>query len=92
MVYGCVALKKMEGITSVNVTLTRGVAHITLKEGNAVSLTRLRRIVKDAGYTTGDADVTVRGDLARRGDELVLDVRGSRQVDTLQVRSFTIDP
>ena len=53
-----VALKKVDGVSSVNVTLKRGVAHIALDAGNSVSLPQLRGIIKDAGYTTRDAVVT----------------------------------
>ena len=72
-----VALKKVDGIDSVNVTLKRGVAHLTLKPGNTVTLTQLRGIIKDAGYTTNDAVVTVRGTAVRRGPELVFEVSGT---------------
>lgn len=56
-----VALSKVDGVTSVDVTLKRGVAHLTLRDGNGVTLARLRKIVKDAGYTSGDAAVTAVG-------------------------------
>jgi hypothetical protein len=72
-----VALNKVQGITSVNVTLKRGVAHITLAPGNSVSLPQLRSIIKDAGYVTRDAVVTVRGTVTRQNGEYVLDVRGT---------------
>ena len=78
-----VALRKVDGIASVNVTLKRGVAHITLEPGNSVSLPQLRRIIKDAGYTSGEAAVTVRGNLTRRTGGLLLEVTGT--ATTLQV-------
>lgn len=72
-----VALKKIDGISSVNVTLKRGVAHIGLEQGNAVSLPQLRQVIKDAGYATREAVVTARGTVLRRRDRLVLDVTGT---------------
>jgi hypothetical protein len=72
-----VALNKVEGIESVNVRLKRGVAHIGLTAGNSVSLPQLRRIVKAAGYATGDAVVTARGTVTRRNGRLALDVTGT---------------
>ena len=71
------ALKKVDGVSSVNVTLKRGVAHIALDAGNSVSLPQLRGIIKDAGYTTRDAVVTARGTVTQRGGRLVLDVTGT---------------
>jgi copper chaperone CopZ len=72
-----VALNKVEGITSVNVTLKRGVASIELKPGNTVSIAQLRKTIKDAGYTTQGAVVTARGTVVSRGQEIVLDVTGT---------------
>ena len=72
-----VALGKVKGIEKVNVTLKRGVAHITLAEGNAVTLPQLRRIIKDAGYVSRDAVVNARGTLLARGNELRLDLSGT---------------
>lgn len=129
-----VALNKVQGITSVNVTLKRGIAHLTLAPGNSVSLPQLRRIIKDAGYVAQQAVVTARGTVTRRNGDYVLEVTGTstsvrltadpaapraaadlfrivgagksveivgaieapddaaKKVDTLRVRSITIDP
>ena len=71
-----VALEKVEGIQQVNVTLKRGVAHITFKDGNTVTLQQLRKVIKDAGYTTRDAEVTVRGSVTGT-QKLVLAISGT---------------
>lgn len=70
-------MNKVKGITSVNVTLKRGVAHLTLEPGNSVSLPQLRGIIKDAGYTAQGAVVTARGTVAQRDGDYVLDVTGT---------------
>lgn len=75
-----VALEKVDGIESVRVTLKRGVAHITLEQGNTVTLAGLRRIVKDAGYQSRDAVVTVRGTVRARENRLMLEVSGTSEL------------
>jgi copper chaperone CopZ len=85
-----VALNKVEGIASVDVTLKRGVAHLVLKPGNTVTLAQLRKIIKDAGYTTGEAVITARGAVVVRGDRLELDVTGT--ATSLIVAADAADP
>lgn len=72
-----VAVGKVSGVESVDVTLKRGVAHIRMREANAVSLADLRRIIKDAGYTSREATITAQGQLVREGRGLSLLVSGS---------------
>lgn len=66
---------KMDGVDSVDVTLQRGVVRVVLVPGNAVTLTGLRRVIRDAGYTPQDAVVTVDGALS--GDRSSLLVTGT---------------
>jgi hypothetical protein len=75
-----VALEKVDGIESVSVTLKRGVAHITLAKGNTVTMAQLRRIIKEAGYTSRDATVTAVGTVRAGGSGLTLTVAGTREV------------
>lgn len=75
-----VALEKVDGIQSVSVTLKRGVAHMILKKGNTVRLTDLRRIIKEAGYTSRDATVTVVGTVRTAGPHLTLAVEGTSEL------------
>ena len=75
-----VALEKVEGIESVSVTLKRGVAHITLKKGNTLTLSDLRKIVKEAGYVSRQATVVVAGTAQGEGARLTLMVGGTREV------------
>lgn len=75
-----VALEKVAGVEKVNVTLKRGVAHIALKQGNTVTLPQLRQIIKDAGYSTRDAEVTATGTASRKGREVVLTIGGTDSV------------
>ena len=75
-----VALEKVDGIESVSVTLKRGVAHITLAKGNTVTMAQLRRIIKEAGYTSRDATVTAVGTVRAEGSSLTLAVAGTAEV------------
>lgn len=75
-----VALEKVEGIETVSVTLKRGVAHLTLKKGNTVSLADLRRIIKEAGYSSRDATIAVVGIVHTGRQGLTLEVQGTREV------------
>lgn len=71
------ALGKLDGVTSVDVTLERGVAHVALKPGNTLTLAHLRQAVKDAGYPSGAAVATAVGRLSAAGRQKVLSVSGT---------------
>ena len=59
-----VALKKLSGVESVEVSLNKALATIKLKPGNTISVPQLWRLLRDKGYTPGKTIVSVRGDLA----------------------------
>ena len=71
-----VAIQKMPGVDSVNVSLARAMTDVRLEPGNTVTLVKLRQILKDSGFTARDATVTVVGSLIERGGKPALDVRG----------------
>ena len=75
-----VALEKVDGIETVSVTLKRGVAHITLKRGNTLTLSELRRIIKQAGYVSRQATVVVVGTARGTGAKPALTVSGTKEV------------
>jgi hypothetical protein len=79
-----VAVNKMDGVESVDVTLKRGVAHIRLREGNAVTLAQLRRVIKDAGYSSREAVVTAIGRVTTAGGRRVLAVTGTDETFRLE--------
>jgi copper chaperone CopZ len=86
-----VALSKVDGVASVEVTLKRGVAVIRLTEGNAVKLSELRRIVKDAGYTSQEAAVTAIGRIAARNGATHLSVEKTQEVFHLEAHAEAPD-
>ena len=61
-------------------SLERATADIRLRAGNTVTLPQLRQIIKNNGFTSKDATVTVAGHLIERGGKPALDVTGTRIV------------
>lgn len=80
-----VAIKKIEGVERVNVSLNEGMARIRLKPGNKVTLEQLRQAVKDNGFTPKDARVTAHGKITSTGGKLQLNVSGTNQVYQLSI-------
>jgi copper chaperone CopZ len=78
-----VALRKIEGVDSVTVSLNEGVANIELKTGNIVDPERIRQVVRDNGFTPKDAAVSVTGRVTERDGQLLLTVTGPEVVYVL---------
>jgi copper chaperone CopZ len=76
-----VALKKLAGVESVEVSLNKGLATVKLKPGNTVSVPQLWELIHRNGYTPKTASVAVRGELANVNGTLQLKVSGTK--DTL---------
>ena len=74
-----VALKKVAGVESVDVSLTKGLAAIKLRPGNIVSVPQLWQLIHEKGYTPKATTVSVRGDLANIQGRLQLKVSGTNQ-------------
>ena len=58
-----VAIKKIPGVASVEVTLKRGHAEVQLKPGNRVRIEQLWEAVRKQGLTPKATEVVVRGTL-----------------------------
>jgi copper chaperone CopZ len=82
-----VALKKVAGVESVEVSLNKGLATVKLKPGNTVSVPQLWDLIHKNGYTPKTTAVSVRGELANVNGSLQLKISGTR--DTLLL---TADP
>jgi hypothetical protein len=65
-----VATKDLEGVTSAQVSLNRGLLILELARGNKITLEQLRDIVRRKGFTPREARVVVRGRLERTDGEL----------------------
>jgi Heavy-metal-associated domain len=69
-----VAVKKLDGVESVDVSLEKASAVIVLKADNTITLPQLRKIIRNAGYPTKDARLLARGSIVERGGKAMLDL------------------
>jgi copper chaperone CopZ len=69
-----VAVKKLDGVQTVDVSLEKASADIRLKPGNRITLTQLRDVIKKNGYPTKDAQIEARGRFVDRDGAVVLDL------------------
>jgi copper chaperone CopZ len=78
-----VALKKVVGVESVEVSLNKGLAIVKLKPGNAVSVPQFWQLLHEKGYTPKATAVSVRGELTEAQGRLQLKVSGTKDILTL---------
>lgn len=71
-----VALRKIEGVETVTVSLNEGVADIKLEPGNTLDPETIRKVVRDNGFTPKAAEVRVTGRVTRAGGKWTLAVTG----------------
>jgi len=69
-----VALKKLDGVESVDVSLEKASADIRLRADNRVTLDRIRGVIRDSGYPTRDAEITARGRIVEQGGKPMFDL------------------
>jgi copper chaperone CopZ len=72
-----VAVQKVEGVESVQLSLERAVAEIRLKPNNRVTLDQFRRIVKGNGFEPREAKVVAAGAPRSEGDRLTFEIPGN---------------
>jgi hypothetical protein len=87
-----VALKGVNGVDSVEVSLNKGLATVTLKDGNTVTMTQLQSAITRNGYSTKQSVVTAIGQLSTKDGRWVLHVSGSNEEFTLTPGSNTKPP
>lgn len=68
------AVKKLDGVESVDVSLEKGSVDIKLKADNQVTLPQLRRTIRSNGNETRDATIAGRGRIVDRDGKPVLDL------------------
>jgi copper chaperone CopZ len=73
-----VALKKVPGVESVEVSLNKGLATVKLKPGNTVSVPQLWQLLHEKGYTPKGTTVSVRGELTEVQGRVQLRVSGTK--------------
>jgi copper chaperone CopZ len=79
-----VSLKAVPGVDTVNVSLEKGLASVTLKPGNATTLKQLQDAITRNGFTMKGAKATVFGKVAEAGSGFALRVSGSNDILRLQ--------
>ena len=72
------ALKKLDGVLSVELSPEQGTAVIRLKADNKITLEQLRRLVRSTGYATKDAAIIARGRIVGTGEPAFDLLNGSR--------------
>jgi copper chaperone CopZ len=79
-----VAIKKVNGVQDVKVSLNEGSAVIKLKDGNKVDVEQIREIIRKNGFTPKDAEVKVAGKVVERNGKPALEVNGPDVVYLLE--------
>jgi copper chaperone CopZ len=74
-----VALKSVNGVESVDVSLNKGLATVTLKDGNTVTMKQLQAAITRNGYSTKQSAVTAVGQLSQKNNGWLLRVSGSNE-------------
>ena len=75
-----VALKKVAGVESVEVSLNKGLAVVKLKPGNTVSVPQFWQLLHEKGYTPKRTVISVRGELVSVQGRLQLKVSGTKDI------------
>ncbi|HEY8715507.1 MAG TPA: heavy metal-associated domain-containing protein [Candidatus Acidoferrum sp.] len=78
-----VSLKSVAGIEKVDVSLEKGLAVITLKTGNTVTLKQLQEAITKNGFTMKASKVSVAGQIVMDGEKARLKISGSNDLLTL---------
>lgn len=74
-----VALRRIDGVASAEVSLNSGVAVVRFKPENRVAVEQIRDVVRSNGFTPKAADVRVRGRVVEEQGELMLVLPGENQ-------------
>ena len=86
-----VAVTKIKGVASVDVSLNRALATIKLKPGNDIALSKLAQSIREKGYTIPAAEILVSGTLARVQNRWLLRIPTSGETLELAENPSTSD-
>jgi hypothetical protein len=75
-----VALRKIIGVESAQVSLNRGLVTIQLKPGNSIAMEQIRKAVASQGFSPRDARVTAIGKLSKRNGKFLFSVTGTQDL------------
>ena len=76
-----VAIKKLDGVESIDVSLEKSSADIKLKAGNTITLAQIRRIIRSNGYPSKDAQIDAKGMFVERDGKPVFDLLNGSTLD-----------
>lgn len=69
-------MQKVEGVESVRVSLKDGLTILDLKPGNAVTLARLRQVIRNNGFVSREVELVATGSQPSKD---VFEVSGTRE-------------
>jgi copper chaperone CopZ len=75
-----VALKRMPGVDSVEVSLNKGLAIVKLKPGNRLAVAQFWQVLHDKGYSPKATTIDARGVLAGSDGSLQFQISGTNEV------------
>lgn len=84
-----VAVQKLSGVESVEVSLEKGVATIRFRPEATATYGQVRRAILDNGFTPKEAQVRVRGSIVEQAGRVVLSVPGRGESYPLSGASST---
>ena len=82
-----VSMKAIPGVDAVNVSLSKGLATVTMKPGNAATVKQMHEAIAKNGFTMKQSEVVVRGQVENDGGSFTLKVSGSQDVFRLAGRA-----
>ena len=74
-----VSFKAVPGVDTVNVSLEKGLATVTLKPGNTTTLKQLQDAVAKNGFTMKKSEATIIGNIVDKGGSQELQIIGSNE-------------
>jgi copper chaperone CopZ len=86
-----VAVKKLDGVQSVKVSLEDGLVAIQLTPGNHLTMAALRKVITSNGFSPKEATVVVEGMITEHTGELTLAVDGTDERFTLASPTVSAD-
>ena len=85
-----VSLKSVAGVESVDVSLEKGLAAVTMKPGNTTTLKQLQDAITKNGFTMKQSKATVTGTILVANGKTQLKVSGSNDVLQLVPQSQSV--
>jgi hypothetical protein len=76
-------MRKVPGVATVRVSLNDGLTVLDLNPGNAVTLARLRTVLKNSGFVSREARIEAAGTVAGNLQALTFSVSGTAEKFTL---------